>query len=43
MYFYGRLFVLARRYRDKPPDLANASPAMLFAAYCIGDATPSPS
>lgn len=41
--FYGRLFALARRYRDKPPDLANASPAMLFAAYCIGDATPSPS
>ena len=41
--FYRRLAALARRYREKPPDLANASPAMLFAAYCFGEAPPAPS
>jgi hypothetical protein len=35
--FLDKIEALAERLRGRPPDLANASPAMLFAYYCLGD------
>ncbi|HZK91521.1 MAG TPA: hypothetical protein VFC56_15355 [Stellaceae bacterium] len=34
---YDKLSALAQRCREHPPDLATASPAMLFAMCCFGD------
>ena len=35
--FYDKMRTIARRCREHPPNLANASPIMLFAMFCFGD------
>jgi hypothetical protein len=35
--FIEKMQALAERMRGHPPSLANASPAELFAYYCLGD------